>query len=98
MTTIKILILSSLLSFNLFSQDTLYLKREHLLQGCLTATASVFPYTVAYKTYVNNKGNNHSYLYTGVWFTFGLTLDITATSHFIKYFRLRKSLSNDISR
>jgi 4-amino-4-deoxy-L-arabinose transferase-like glycosyltransferase len=90
MTTIKILIISSLLSLNVFSQDTLSLRREHLLKGITISASSVLPHYVAYVTYINNKNNPQSYLYTGVWFTFGLTLNITATNHFIKYHKLKK--------
>jgi len=45
---------------------------------------------VAYSTYINNKSNPYSYLYTGVWFSFGLVLDISATNHFIQYHKLKK--------
>ena len=94
MTTIKILLFSILLSFNLFSQDTIKLQRQHLLSGCVIATASIFPYSVAYQTYVNNKQNTYSYLYTGVWFSFGVVLDISATNHFIQYSKLKKKKIN----
>jgi len=90
MTTIKIFIFSLFLSFNSFSQDTLKLQQQHLLRGCVIATASILPHYVAYNTYINNKNNLYSYLYTGVWFSFGLTLDIVATNHFIQYHKLRK--------
>jgi hypothetical protein len=90
MTTIKILLFSVLLSFNLLSQDTTKLMRQHLIGGCVMVTASIMPYSVAYQTYIYNKQNPYSYLYTGVWFSFGLVLDISATNHFIQYHKLKK--------
>lgn len=64
------------------------------MSGCVKATTSIFPHYIAWTTYTNNKTNTYSYLYTGIWFSFGLTLDISATNHFIKYCRLkRKSVS-----
>jgi hypothetical protein len=90
MTTIKILLFSVLFCFNLFSQDTTKLMRQHLIGGCVSATASIMPHYVAYSTYINNKSNPYSYLYTGVWFSFGLVLDISATNHFIQYYKLKK--------
>ena len=90
MTTIKIILFSVLLSFSSFSQDTTKLMRQHLIGGCVSATASIMPHYVAYSTYINNKQNPYSYLYTGVWFSFGLVLDISATNHFIQYHKLKK--------
>lgn len=90
MTTIKIFLFSVILSFSSFSQDTTKLIRQHLISGCVSATASIMPHYVAYTTYINNKNNPYSYLYTGVWFSFGLVLDISATNHFIQYHKLKK--------
>lgn len=90
MTTIKIILFSFILSFSSFSQDTTKLMRQHLISGCVAATASIMPHYVAYTTYINNKNNTYSYLYTGVWFSFGLVLDISATNHFIQYHKLKK--------
>jgi 4-amino-4-deoxy-L-arabinose transferase-like glycosyltransferase len=90
MTTIKIFLFSVILSFSSFSQDTTKLMRQHLIGGCVSATASIMPHYVAYSTYINNKSNPYSYLYTGVWFSFGLVLDISATNHFIQYHKLKK--------
>ena len=90
MTTIKIILFSVILSFSSFSQDTTKLMRQHLIGGCVSATASIMPHNVAYSTYINNKSNPYSYLYTGVWFSFGLVLDISATNHFIQYHKLKK--------
>lgn len=90
MTTIKIFLFSVILSFSSFSQDTTKLMRQHLIGGCVLATASIMPHYVAYSTYINNKSNPYSYLYTGVWFSFGLVLDISATNHFIQYHKLKK--------
>lgn len=87
---IRMLLFYIILSFNCFSQDTLQLRRQHFLGGCVTATASIFPHYVAFTTYTNNKNNPYSYFYTGVWFSFGLTLDIKATKHFIEYHKLKK--------
>ncbi len=94
MTMIKILLFSVLFSFNLFSQDTTKLERQHLLSGCVIATASILPYSVSYQTYINNKENAYSYLYTGVWFSFGVVLDISATNQFIQYYKLKKKKIN----
>jgi hypothetical protein len=94
MTMIKILLFSVLFSFNLFSQDTTKLERQHLLSGCVIATASILPYSVAYQTYIYNQQNAYSYLYTGVWFSFGVVLDISATNHFIQYYKLKKKKIN----
>lgn len=90
MTTIKIILFFVLLSFSSFAQDTTKLMRHHLISGCVTTTASIMPHYVAYSTYINNKSNTSSYLYTGVWFSFGLVLDISATNHFIQYHKLKK--------
>jgi hypothetical protein len=90
MTTIKILLFSILLSFSVFSQDTTKLMRRHLIGGCVMVTASIMPYSVAYSTFIHNKQNPYSYLFTGVWFSFGVVLDISATNHFIQYHKLRK--------
>jgi 4-amino-4-deoxy-L-arabinose transferase-like glycosyltransferase len=90
MTTIKIFLFSVILSFSSFSQDTTKLMRQHLIGGCVSVTASIMPHYVAYSTYINNKSNPYSYLYTGVWFSFGLVLDISATNHFIQYHKLKK--------
>ena len=90
MTTIKIILFSVILSFSSFSQDTTKLMRQHLIGGCVSATASIMPHYVAYSTYIHNKQNPYSYLYTGVWFSFGLVLDISATNHFIQYHKLKK--------
>jgi 4-amino-4-deoxy-L-arabinose transferase-like glycosyltransferase len=90
MTTIKIFIFCFLFNFFTFTQNTIKLKREHFLSGCVTATASILPHYIAINTYTNNKNNPYSYLYTGVWFSFGLTLDIKATKHFIEYHKLKK--------
>lgn len=90
MTTIKIILLFLFLSFSSYSQDTLKLRQQHLMSGCVKATASILPHYVAWVTYINNKTNTYSYLYTGVWFSFGLTLDISATNHFIQYHKLKK--------
>lgn len=90
MITIKTTLFFVLLSFSYFSQDTTKLMRHHLISGCVESTASIMPHYVAYITYINNKQNPYSYLYTGVWLSFGLTLDAEATYHFIKYHKLKK--------
>ena len=90
MTTIKILFFSILLSFSVFSQDTTKLMRQHLIGGCVMVTASIMPYSVAYSTFIHNKQNTYSYLFTGVWFSFGVVLDISAVKQFRQYHKLRK--------
>jgi len=90
MTTIKILLFSILLSFSVFSQDTTKLMRQHLIGGCVMVTASIMPYSVAYSTFIHNKQNPYSYLFTGVWFSFGVVLDISAVKQFRQYHKLRK--------
>jgi hypothetical protein len=90
MTTIKILLFSFLFSLSLYSQDTTKIKREYLMTGIFSATASILPYHVAKETYVYNKENTYSYIFTGVWFSFGLALDINATYNFIQYHKLKK--------
>ena len=90
MTTIKILFFSILLSFSVFSQDTTKLMRQHLIGGCVMVTASIMPYSVAYSTFIHNKQNPYSYLFTGVWFSFGVVLDISAVKQFRQYHKLRK--------
>lgn len=90
MTTIKILFFSILLSFSVFSQDTTKLMRQHLISGCVMVTSSIMPYSVAYSTFIHNKQNPYSYLFTGVWFSFGVVLDISAVKQFRQYHKLRK--------
>lgn len=90
MTTIKILFFSIILSFSVFSQDTTKLMRQHLIGGCVMVTASIMPYSVAYSTFIHNKQNPYSYLFTGVWFSFGVVLDISAVKQFRQYHKLRK--------
>ena len=90
MTTIKIILFSVLLSFSSFSQDTTKLMRQHLIGGCVMVAASIMPYSVAYSTFIHNKQNPYSYLFTGVWFSFGVVLDISAVKQFRQYHKLRK--------
>lgn len=90
MTTIKILLIFTLLTFNCISQDTTKLRRQYITTGIVIASASILPHYVAYQTYINNKDNPYSYLYTGVWFSFGIALDIEATNYFIKSRKLKK--------
>jgi hypothetical protein len=86
--TNKALIFFILLSFSSYSQDSI--RQRHLIKAVTLTTASVLPHYIAYITYINNKQNPYAYLYTGVWFSFGLTLDVEATYHFIQYHKLKK--------
>jgi hypothetical protein len=90
MTTIRILTLFIFISFTSQSQDTLKLSHQHLRSGIVLATASILPHYVGYQTYLYNTKNPYSYLFTGVWFSFGLVLDIEATKHFIQDHKLKK--------
>lgn len=91
MTTIKILLFSLLFSINIFSQDTtVVLKRQYLSTGIFSATASILPYYVSSQTFINNKQNNYSYIFSGVWFSFGVCLDVNSVYNFVQYHKLKK--------
>jgi hypothetical protein len=86
----KIFLLSLLICFNSFCQDSTKLSRQYFTAGAISLTASILPYYVAHTTYINNKNNHYSYLFVGVWVSFGVVLDINSIHCFKKSCELRK--------
>lgn len=96
----RIFLLSLLICFNSYCQDSTKISRQYFKNGCVLITSSILPYSVAHTTYINNKNNNYSYLFVGTWVSFGVTLDISGLYNLHKSWKFRKkslSLSNEDS-
>ena len=87
---ICIFIISLILSLKVQAQDSTKLSRQYFTAGVVSMTASVLPYYVAHTTYTNNQQNGYSYIFVGVWFSFGVVLDINSIHCFKKSCELRK--------
>ncbi len=72
------------------AQDSTKLSKQYLTAGVISLTSSVLPYYVSHTTYINNKENTYSYLFAGVWFSFGVVLDINSIYCFRQSCRFRK--------
>lgn len=87
---IFIFIISLILSLKIQAQDSTKLSTQYLTAGVVSLTASVLPYHVAHTTYINNQQNQYSYLFVGVWFSFGVVLDVNAIYCFRQSCKYRK--------
>ena len=86
----KIFLLSLLICFNSYCQDSTKISREYFKNGCVLITSSILPYSVAHTTYINNKNNTYSHLFVGAWVSFGVTLDISGLYNLNKSLKFRK--------
>ena len=84
----RIFLLSLLICFNSYCQDSTKISREYFKNGCVLITSSILPYT-------------YSYLFVGAWISFGVTLDISGLYNLNKSWKFRKKslhLSNEDSK
>ena len=86
------LIIFFFLVFNLYSQKITN-KEEvfgELKKGTTFLVVSTFPYIVATQTFNSNLPQQTKNLYGGVWFGFGVFLDLGAIHHYYRATKIRK--------
>ena len=87
-----IIVILIMVSFNLFSQKKFADDSVRMLTNNSISlfTASVLPHFVSYQTFFISQNNRTKYFYGGIWFSFGLTLDIGAVNNLLKIKKLKK--------
>lgn len=85
----KTLVLFLFLSFSCFSQikDTNQTVNSHIKEGLFLTTYSILPYFISYQTFNSSLTQKTKNLYGGIWFSFGMGLDISAAHHFVMAYK-----------
>lgn len=89
---LSIFMVFSFFSFSQYRKDS---TNTLIKNGIMTSIGSILPFYVSIKTFESNLPLPQRRIYGSVWFTFGIVLNVSSISDFVKAHKYKKSFINE---